>query len=783
MVLNDKLYLKTIYIVLLLFCFLNIANSQNVSNNIIASSKDKTLFEIGEIQIEGNNFFSESEVKTVISSRITNRSWPHRILQYYSEQIQNNSASQLILPPYFMTTLNNILYRMDYEIQYFEKIKAKIDVENIVNLYFQNGFHNVEVNYKFFPNFKSRLNVLKFNIIENEQYKIKSINYLNLDSIDFETKNLIERNRLLKKENFYNLGKLNNEIIKIQSVLLDNGYYYSKFNTPIITIDSTEKTDSITVEFIPGKRQIISSISYIDSTKGQSVVVRPMKERQLDFKTGDYYSYSDVQSSTENILSLGAFDIVSIDTSSIFEPITDSTLSFVVFTQYKKQQEYGFGAFINRTALDNLINLGVEASYFHRNIFGAAQSINPFARLVMNDISRSISNLSKAEFEYQFGINFAQPLLETYDKARVGLSFQFLWSLRSLDEYLRINTFSLPIRFPIVLPRWTYFSSMEFNLTLERQSPQNLSDAIVKSLSKAKNLKDSLNIYGIYSLYSNLDEYINTKSPWLTADILGFSIYGDSRDNPFTPTQGYFSALNIEGWNAVFYPIQLLLDAAKLNNKIMGAAKYFRFQLTNYWFWSLNRQSVLALKQREGYIHWFDRSNSYVPFERQFFAGGANSVRGWQSRKLRYTKGIELEDENDDIIYNFMSDYIGNNTLIEGSLEFRYTFQKPDGFDPMIAEQIANLGVTAFLDWGNSFGWLILDENGEYLYKYNWYEYITGLAVAAGLGLRYNTPIGPIRLDFAIPIYDPSARHNKTIFTKENALNSVVFHIGLGNSF
>lgn len=776
-------YLKTICIVLFLFCFLNIANSQVVSNNIIPSSKDTSLFEIGEIQIEGNKYFNESEIKTVISSRATNRSWPHLILQYYSEQIQKNPSSSYILPPYFLTTLNDIVNRMDYEIQYFEKIKAKIDIENIVNLYFQNGFHNVEVNYEFFPDFKSRINILKFNIVENDRYRINSINYLNLDSIETEIIDLIEMNKLLKKNDFYNLGLLNNEVVKIQSVLLNNGYYYSIFNTPVITIDTINKTDSITVEFVPGKRQKISNITFIDSTKSQSVVSRSMKERQLDFKVGDYFSYSNIQSSTENILSLGAFDIVTIDTSSHFEPLTDSTLSFIVFTQYKKQQEYGFGTFINRTALDNLVNFGVEASYFHRNIFGAAQSFNPFVRVVMNDISRSFSDLSQAEFEYQFGINFAQPLLETYDKARIGLSFQFLWSLRSLDEYLRINTISLPIRLPIVLPRWTYFSSMELNLTLERQSPQNLSDAVVKSLMKAKTLKDTLNIYGIYSLYSNLDDYINTKSPWLTADILGFSIYGDKRDNPFTPTQGYFSALNIEGWNAIFYPLQLLLDAAKLNNKIMGAAKYFRFQLTNYWFWRLNKQAVLALKQREGYIHWFDKSNSYIPFERQFFAGGANSVRGWQSRKLRYTKGIELDDENDNIVYDFMSNYIGNNTLIEGSLEFRYTFPKPDGFEPAIAEQIANLGVTAFLDWGNSFGWLILDENGEYLYKYKWYEYITGLAVAAGLGLRYNTPIGPIRLDFAIPIYDPSAKSSKTIFTKENALNSIVFHIGLGNAF
>ncbi|NLO19103.1 MAG: BamA/TamA family outer membrane protein [Ignavibacteria bacterium] len=776
-------YFKGILILLLIACCKNVAGSQSISDNLIPSAKESTLFEIGKVEVEGNLFFSDSEIKSLIPSRATNRSWSHRILQYYSEQIQMNSASDYVLPPYTISTLNTVLERMEYEIQYFEKLKAEIDLESITNLYFQNGFHDVEVTYEFFPDYKTMLNILKFNIIENKQYTIKSINYLNLDSIDSETKRLIEINKQIQVNEYYKLGKLDNEVIIIQSILLNNGYFYSHFDSPIISIDSVNKTDSITVEFFPGKRQKIASITFIDSTKGQQVVSRSMKSRQLAFSVGDYYSYSNIQSSSDNMLSLGTFELVKIDTSSIFEQQSDSTLSFIVFTQYKKQQEYGFSAFLNRTAIDNLVNLGAELSYFHRNIFGAAQSINPFARVTINDISRSLSNFTQVEFEYQFGINFAQPFLTSFERARTGLSFQFLWSLRTLDEYLRINTISLPIRFPTTLPRWTYFNSMELNLTLERQSPQNLDEAIVQSLSKAKTLKDSLNIMGVYSLYSNLTEHIENKSPWLTADIFGFSIFGDTRDNPFTPTKGYFSALNLDGWNVFFYPVELLLDASGLKNKIMGAAKYFRVQLANYWFWSLNSQSVLALKQREGLIYWFDKRNSYIPFERQFFAGGANSVRGWQSRKLRYTKGVNLGLENDEVTYNFISDYVGSNTLIEGSLEYRYTFPKPSSIDPTIAEQIANIGITAFLDWGNSFGWLVLDEQGEYISKNKWFEYVTGLALAGGFGLRYNTPIGPIRLDFAIPLYDPSAREGKTIFTKKNALSSVVFHIGLGNAF
>ncbi len=95
-----------------------------------------------------------------------------------------------------------------------------------------------------------------------------------------------------------------------------------------------------------------------------------------------------------------------------------------------------------------------------------------------------------------------------------------------------------------------------------------------------------------------------------------------------------------------------------------------------------------------------------------------------------------------------------------------------------------NIGLTAFVDWGNAFNSMELDGNYHEYYTYKWYEYITKLAIASGIGFRYETPVGPLRIDFAWKIYNPSAQKNYWIFDRQNALvGDVSFHLGLGHAF
>ena len=115
--------------------------------------------------------------------------------------------------------------------------------------------------------------------------------------------------------------------------------------------------------------------------------------------------------------------------------------------------------------------------------------------------------------------------------------------------------------------------------------------------------------------------------------------------------------------------------------------------------------------------------------EERFYSGGSSSVRGW-GRSL-----LGDLDEN--------GDPIGGKSLMEFSLELRYPIY---GY----------LSGVIFGDAGN-----IWDESVEYQ--------IDELRYSAGVGLRLDTPIGPIRFDVARPVDDVDT--------------DIQFHISVGQAF
>lgn len=753
--------------IIFLLAFINLyTRNQNGKLELIPSPYDKSLSEIGLILYTGNKTFTGEELSKINNLRASERNVFHRIFQYYLNEIRLNRAT----PPPLIDAFKMSIATMANELRFYEPIRVKDEIDKIKNFYEQKGFHNAKVSYTISPDYERRINILKVIIDEGERWKISSINYIGLDSIPSELKSRMNNLKLLKLGDYFDEIILTQEVVLLQRFLLDNGYFYTKFDIPLVTIDTLNKTDSITIIFYPNKRQRFGDIFFEDKRNGQQSVGYNMKNAQLEIKKDDWYSLSKINRSLSNLLSLGTFDFVSIDTSTTKYSKTDTTIPFKVQLQYRKQQEYGIGIFSNRTVIDNFLNGGLEASYINRNIFGSAQVLNPYARFVVQNVSEALYDRSKALFEFQLGINFAQPLLWTIDVSRIGLTVQPLYSVRTVYNQLRLNTFSLPIKFPVSQPKFTYIHNFSIDFNFERELPLNFAEAKKKMLETANTSEDSIRIEEISNIYGNLDDFIKKKNPLFTSTSFGMSFISDTRDNPFSPISGHFA----------IYSFELPFSIFTGSSNIVGNNKFIRLQLANYWFWGFNNKMVLALKQREGFIYWWNKAESFIPFEKQFFAGGANSVRGWPSRRLRYTKReLNLTGSANDYAVNF----VGNSILVEGSLELRYRFSSTG--TGIIAEQIANFGITGFLDWGNAFYWLLLDENTkDYLDKYNWWEFATGMAVAIGLGLRYETPVGPFRIDFAWPVYDPIGIGNeKLIFNRRDGLSKFTFHVGLGHSF
>jgi translocation and assembly module TamA len=105
-------------------------------------------------------------------------------------------------------------------------------------------------------------------------------------------------------------------------------------------------------------------------------------------------------------------------------------------------------------------------------------------------------------------------------------------------------------------------------------------------------------------------------------------------------------------------------------------------------------------------------SREEIPADERFYAGGGGSVRG-----IPYQLAGPLDEDDDPL---------GGRSLLEVGAEIRYNFTE-------------SLGAVLFLDGGTVYSSAYPDFSEELLW-------------GAGPGLRYYTPIGPLRLDVGVPL-------------------------------
>lgn len=747
---------------------LAIAQTNFISQNLFPARRIPRAFEIGEIRFENNEAFSNEFLGELITTKATRMSWQHRIFEYYYDNVKRIG----ITPQIIDTSLGIFLKNHIHEISHFNEQSVNSDVETLWSYYNTNGFHFAEVNYRFIPDSTRRHNVLIFDIHEGDRYRIDTVVYVGLEDVDKSLLLNIRSMRINQRGDYFREELILAEVGNIQAFLLNNGYFYSNFVIMPVVINPETITDSITVIFSPGRRQTIASIQFVDSLNNQNVVVIPMKSAQLDFKVGDWYSRRSIQRSLNNLNSLGTFESVSIDTSSAFVPLTDSTLSILVTSIYRKQKEWSVGLFVNNTQVDNYTNVGVEASIFHRNWGGAAQSGTLYTNVRAKNISDIIAG-NRAEYEGQIGLRLAQPLIWAIENMRIGGAGRIYYSYLNVEQLFNISAWFTNIRFPINLTNETYINQIIVDFNFELQNLVNYLD-----VQNKQNLSDTSDarIRRSFDFYRQLYHYLNEPGLKLaTANILGITLIGDSRNHPFSPTSGDYFYGSVDGWN--FFLAHPVLS---------GLARYLRLQTAYSIFTPLSVDNTFAAKLRTGVIFRFDKENSYVPFERQFFAGGANSVRGWSSRELHYSryepKSFLPNDstyKNDYLLY---SNLVGSRVLLEGSLEMRYRFPYIEGLDEIVADQISKLGITAFIDFGNAYHWFI--EGDDEVTRITFLDYFTKLAWALGMGLRYDTPIGPIRFDMALPLYRPNySLPDYKLWSEHRALKDLRFHFSIGHPF
>jgi len=175
-------------------------------------------------------------------------------------------------------------------------------------------------------------------------------------------------------------------------------------------------------------------------------------------------------------------------------------------------------------------------------------------------------------------------------------------------------------------------------------------------------------------------------------------------------------------------------------------------------YWSKGRGIVLAVRGRFGFADAYGSSrDAGVPIENRFFTGGGNSVRGFKENSLGPT-ALVAQETGDPV-----ETVVGGRLLVVGNAEMRFPI-------PYISRY--RFSAAVFADAGNVWSSLKavdIEDFDPFVNKNDVTE--EDFRYSIGVGIRYNTPVGPIRLDYGIPVKrDVTDRSGR-------------FHLSLGQIF
>lgn len=224
---------------------------------------------------------------------------------------------------------------------------------------------------------------------------------------------------------------------------------------------------------------------------------------------------------------------------------------------------------------------------------------------------------------------------------------------------------------------------------------------------------------------------------------IGASLAWDSRNSTTLPNKGG----------------RVELSTTLTGGPLGGQASFYQMELRGAWYFrGLAKGHIIEVLGRTGAGKAFDGTDD-IPFYKRYYLGGLYSLRGYEYRDIG-----PKQHTGDLLPANYQWEPVGGDTYWFGSVEYSIPV-------------IERLRIAAFYDIG-----MVYANPFSYKQTFNWVPddiaYQTGqprlsdapgydngpYASNFGFGIRINLPIGPLRLDYAIPLTHDNLTEGKGRF-------------------
>ncbi len=575
-------------------------------------------------------------------------------------------------------------YRRDDQ---YSKEKLSGDLEKLNTWYLNRGYIDFNIDstqVAISPN--KRDMYITAAVSEGEQYKISDIRVTGDTVLPLDD---VQRMVIQKEGDIFSRGLLEWSSDAITNSLSNIGYAYAKVS-PIPTPNRAEQTVAVNLQVVPGPRVQVRRIEFRGNTRTSDEVLR----REMRQFENAWYSQAAIDRSKIRLQRLGFFESVEVETPAV--PGSADQVDVVYTVKETTSGSFTFG-------------LGYSQSY------GMTTSIQLSQNNFLGGGNRVSVDASSSSYMKRYGFSYTNPYF-TDD----GISLGYNLSWRELD-YSDFNTAqynstngAAQVVFGVPITETDSFSVM-FGIDTNQINTYN---------GTPQSIIDYIDAVGTRTFKS-----WRTEAGWAR----------DTRNDYFMPTRGTYQRIGLEatlpGSTVEYYKLNYQFSkywhvhrALVLNTRVdIGYGDSYGKDFSRTVCWN----DVPASSTNYAYSDVVDCSEPHqntrtltgtgLPFFENFYAGGTNSVRGFEDNTLGPRSAPT------QFYYNGQP--LGGSVKTVGSTEAYF----PTLFDSPSAR------VSAFVDVGNVF-----NSTSEAKAK--------ELRASAGVALLWRAPVGPISISYALPL-------------------------------
>ena len=609
----------------------------------------------------------------------------------------------------------------------FEKWAEKESISRLLEYLRNRGYLNAKIEVK--SEIQGKKKKIIFVINKSTKYKLGEIHFEGNKTYSTKfLKKLIKTDDLIfNKYLFFKLSPLlvDNEILKIF-------YKYNGFNDIKIKPELTFRRNKVNINFniSEGKRHTIKKIIF----SGNKFFKNDKLLSIINSKVNNVFIRKIINNDAELIRNLylknGFKDII---VNYEISPNLNKEITFFIQEgkRYKLNKLIVIGGNKEqRTLIRKLFPIKQDEYIDYTKIKEFQQKIETsgiFLSILFDEIksnNENVNYLIKINSDntkvYGFGIGWEERkggrITLEYQENNIFKTYSTFSALiqAGLNERRGVISYNTPFVFnkdlSSELRMWQedeYYSSYKFLRF-------GLSSSLIKKLTSTSYLTSSIKWYK-----TTLTELLIPESgidklnkPFYTTTF-SMSYINDKRDDPFNPKSGDFFSADVKIGLPIFEKDY----------------KFFKF----YWSYQKNielfKNGIISFSLRNGF------ASGDMSITERFFAGGSHSFRGTRTDRLG---PINVET----------NEPMGGNAIFIFNFEFNF---------PLYIIPIDNLSYSLFADIGNVY-WKASDFD------------LMRVERALGFGIRYKSPLGPLRIDFALNL-------------RKRSENRFLIQIGIGNVF